>query len=142
VTAHVPTSADVEQAMSHAGSVVRTATALGINSRTFERQLRRYPELAAAVDRGRVAYQTGLPEPEHGTGARYKRKAFECRCEKCRSANTELAAKYRRARSTSAATPPTHGVSTYSNWGCRCDICVAAHADACRERHQRRREAS
>jgi len=39
--------------------------------------------------------------------------------------------------------PPTvqHGKhSTYSNYGCRCDECIKAHADLCAEYRQRRRD--
>lgn len=60
----------------------------------------------------------GLP---HGTRCCYG--YYRCRCEECTRANRE------NIRALKGKTPPTHGVSGYSNYGCRCDTCKAAWSD-------------
>lgn len=73
--------------------------------------------------------------PAHGTPNAYKRG---CRCEACRSANTQRtreAREQRRLRLVGgqvSADQISHGRSAYTNWGCRCETCVSAHTRACR----------
>ena len=49
-----------------------------------------------------------------------------CRCEGCRAANAARHRKLRADRRSRGATPNVHGSTGYSNYGCRCDVCVEA----------------
>jgi hypothetical protein len=73
----------------------------------------------------------------HGTPSAYKRG---CRCGDCRAAKTAQNARQKQARMLRLAAGDAadfkHGVSGYTNWGCRCEVCVAA---ARRDRQQRSR---
>lgn len=82
----VPTPAAVEAAFAEHGSNIRAAAALGLVSRTLERQLARYPSLHFAAERGRVKYVVAHA-PAHGTPARYSPTRFPCDCVDCRAAN-------------------------------------------------------
>lgn len=56
-------------------------------------------------------------QAEHGTTGRYQ---AGCSCDDCRAANRE---KTRRLR---GKPPLTHGVSGYTNYRCRCEVCTEA----------------
>lgn len=82
----------------------------------------------------------------HGKASTYRSvPGRNCRCEECRTANTERARAERASRTARLAADPgliPHGTaSTYNNWGCRCDPCSVAHAQRCliyRQTHSRR----
>ena len=84
-----------------------------------------------------------MSEAKCGTRAAYVAhvRAGEEPCEPCRLASAAAARdgiEARRERMANGEQPPGgHGnVSTYKNWGCRCDPCVEVHAE-----HQRRKYA-
>jgi hypothetical protein len=89
----------------------------------------------------RKANKTGLCQecfraenrPEHGTYNCYDK--HRCRCDLCRAANAarHLEARRRRRQAVEAGTVviTKHGTSTYTNWGCRCEVCIKAQAQAC-----------
>ena len=56
----------------------------------------------------------------HGTRARY---VSGCSCDECRAANRAY------MRSLKTRPVPNHGVSGYTNYGCRCATCRRAHSD-------------
>lgn len=63
---------------------------------------------------------------EHGTTPRYRQG---CRCQPCKTANADWSATQRAVyRATAAVDPsviPEHGTLTsYAQWGCRCEKCV------------------
>lgn len=63
---------------------------------------------------------------EHGTVKKYRAL---CRCDACRIAWASYCREEREKRSKVAPknTRLKHGsISTYNNWGCRCDKCKAA----------------
>lgn len=75
----------------------------------------------------------------HGTRSRYNNAG--CRCDRCRDANTQDAARRKAERYAyvdNYSLPPTveHGRSAYNNWGCRCPICCAAQAEANRSSYR------
>jgi hypothetical protein len=77
----------------------------------------------------------------HGTTTCYD---AGCRCDACRTANTEYHSRYRRQRFNSAADRTDeipHGTKGgYRNWGCKCDECVAAgSAENLKQRRNRLR---
>lgn len=75
-------------------------------------------------------------DSRHGTVERYWKK---CRCGSCKGAYNTYQRVQRKSRSArrGGTTPDPllpHGrVSTYSNWGCRCDRCTEAATSAVRE---------
>jgi len=71
---------------------------------------------------------------EHGT--RYCYVNGKCRCEECKRANTTYG--IARAEERRKLTPPTHGLSSYKNWCCRCPICTAANAEHSRHTREKR----
>lgn len=79
----------------------------------------------------------------HGTAWIYRNMRYACRCDDCRTANTERARAEKRSRVARLAADPTlapHGkASTYNNWGCRCPLCVAANTERGRAYKQGRR---
>ena len=77
------------------------------------------------AQKGKARMSTGF---EHGTTSKYR---AGCRCDLCRSANTEAcrasrANRVARVKSNSVTQEITHGLSAYTNWGCRCPICSEA----------------
>lgn len=77
-----------------------------------------------------------------GTRAGYvaHTRAGEEPCDPCREASAAAARdgiESRRARLAAGEDPPGgHGnVSTYKNWGCRCDPCTLAHSEHLKKRH-------
>lgn len=70
----------------------------------------------------------------HGTTRCYQ---AGCDCPPCRKAIARARKKTRANRKARLAADPTlrpHGeVETYRDWGCRCDLCKAAHAEAMRD---------
>jgi hypothetical protein len=70
-----------------------------------------------------------MTEPWHGTQDGYTN--HDCRCDRCRAANTRAMRKYR-AKIRALPTPKhVHGTDNgYNNYGCRCGRCVRAHAEA------------
>ena len=74
--------------------------------------------------------KTGKPV-EHGKVNSYV--SHGCRCDSCRTANTEYARKMRLKRSESIWSNywnVSHGkASTYTNHGCRCEACSEAMAE-------------
>lgn len=74
--------------------------------------------------------KTGKPTT-HGTGTNYNRG---CRCEPCVLFNrgrSERTRKRLAAEFEAGVKEPKHGqVSTYTNYGCRCELCSEAHAEA------------
>jgi hypothetical protein len=73
-----------------------------------------------------------------------------CRCDECRTISTQKAAarKWRRILRTVAGEngkpyavhAPRHGtLSTYTNWGCRCDPCRVANRVKCSLYNEKRR---
>jgi hypothetical protein len=65
----------------------------------------------------------------HGTHSRYVHES--CRCQACTAANTAYQTQRKRQRvaHTRANGLPSsvqHGLSAFTNWGCRCDVCRAA----------------
>lgn len=86
----------------------------------------------------------------HGTRGGYTN--HRCRCDDCKAANAAMQRDQREKRAqrlAGIATPgvrpdakdkPIHGLpTTYTNWGCRCPACKAAHAAAMRNRTLRRK---
>lgn len=65
-----------------------------------------------------------LREPPHGSVNRYTSGKWACRCKECTAANTAY------NRTLKGRPAPTHGLSGYRNYGCRCDICRKAGSDA------------
>lgn len=70
------------------------------------------------------------PEPEtfrHGTRWAWERRG--CECDLCWKAQSLIRRKERVRRlalfQSGEKVPTVHNASTYSNWGCRCDVCVA-----------------
>ena len=83
---------------------------------------------------------TGPGSPTHGIASTYRSTVYACRCQPCRDANAALQRKQvtRRAAVVSDAEVQHGSVSTYINWGCRCDECKAAHsANLARQREAR-----
>jgi hypothetical protein len=71
-----------------------------------------------------------------GTRSKYN---AGCSCDACREAN-RLAGRALRERE---GPPPSHGLSGYSNYGCRCAICTRANTERCygyRVRHDRNKQ--
>ena len=64
----------------------------------------------------------------HGLPSTYR---HGCRCEDCRVAHTAYTVVERAVRAERLAADPTlapHGKrTTYTNWGCRCALCVTAN---------------
>lgn len=77
-------------------------------------------------------------EPPHGTLRRYQSKTYRCRCQECKTANTEAWKEERRKRMARLAADPTiikHGTyNGYHNWGCTCDPCLNAALNTRRKR--------
>ncbi len=70
-----------------------------------------------------------------------------CACEVCetkrKARNTEYMRRWRARRRESTPPPDAHGrLSTYINWGCRCDACLEAHRSYHRERRRKLRDAT
>lgn len=66
---------------------------------------------------------------QHGNPATYRSTEYNCRCDACRAANTELSRKERAARRKKGLPEgdPRHGTLTgYTNWGCPCEACKKA----------------
>lgn len=59
----------------------------------------------------------------HGTRAGYIRG---CTCEECRVANNRYALERKRRVREGEMKIPSHGLSGYTNYGCKCSICKAA----------------
>lgn len=77
-----------------------------------------------------------LTEPWHGTLGGYTN--HDCRCEKCRDANTRYQKQRRQARR--EKTPfhlIPHGANGYGNYGCRCMECLEGHRAAAGGLHPR-----
>lgn len=73
-----------------------------------------------------------------GTVSKYQ---SGCACDACREANRLV----QHERRHSGAEPPSHGVSGYSNYGCRCEVCTRANTERCfgyRTRYDRNRRAA
>lgn len=88
-------------AYAQTGATLRAAEWLGINYRTLERRMAKHPELRAAANRGRAAYQAKQPRPPHGTVRGYQwelyRRPEVQPCALCRAANAADTAKRNRA---------------------------------------------
>lgn len=69
----------------------------------------------------KACYDKLRPRAQHGSITKY---TAGCSCDACRAANTAY------GRSLKGRTPPTHSVSGYQNYGCRCKVCTRAHRDA------------
>jgi hypothetical protein len=80
---------------------------------------------------------------EHGTSGRYDQG---CRCQPCKTANAEVSAKQRKVyRALAAVNPemiPKHATLTsYAQWGCRCEECVTFAREYDRVRRAKARAA-
>lgn len=73
------------------------------------------------------------PSARHGNASTYRRG---CRCAECKKAHTARILRMTADRTRRLAEDPSlapHGKrSTYSNWGCRCELCTEANTVACR----------
>lgn len=62
---------------------------------------------------------------------------YKCRCSRCRAANAVRTAGQVARRADQITADPSlavHGkYTTYNNWHCRCDPCVEAHKQKCRD---------
>lgn len=78
----------------------------------------------------RATMRPGDGDSRHGTRNGYVN--LRCRCEDCRSANTETLTRWRAAaRARAPKMVLSHGSrSTYTNWSCRCEDCRAAETAA------------
>ena len=68
-----------------------------------------------------------MSNAKHGTARRY---ALLCRCDICTDGNTQRMYVQRVRREDGV--PTVHNASTYRNWGCKCEVCTAAHLDMMR----------
>lgn len=78
----------------------------------------------------------------HGD-ARYKSKAFRCRCDVCREDHRRVEAEAGLARRAFVAqnglpSHVEHGETAYRNWGCRCQVCLDAASESTIRRRWRR----
>lgn len=66
-----------------------------------------------------------------------------CRCDGCKAANREVQRQIKERRINKfregKRKPRRHGVSGYSNWNCRCDVCRKAWSKYLRERRKARK---
>lgn len=88
----------------------------------------------------RVPIAPGDGDPAHGTLNGYRNK--DCRCKKCRAAQSARQRAYRAERKALglSGTDPRHGtLNAYVNFGCRCGACTDANATDSRERAKRKR---
>lgn len=68
-------------------------------------------------------------------------RKHDCRCGRCRRANTDYALALKAKRDPSKLPPEQHGSeSTYNNYNCHCLDCRRAHSEARRERDARENE--
>ncbi|MFE7954442.1 hypothetical protein [Streptomyces sp. NPDC057413] len=84
----------------------------------------------------------GRPTVDHGHGD-HRTYIKGCRCTRCREAMRVRAVEKRAAwrSAPSAADRAGHGkLSTYKNYGCRCEPCKAANTEATRAGRAARRE--
>ena len=74
------------------------------------------------------------PHIKHGFASTYI--GWRCRCEECMGAWKQDCARRRRNRM--GTTPPKHGASGYSNYGCRCVECRAGKLEQERKRNAKK----
>jgi hypothetical protein len=71
----------------------------------------------------------------HGSASTYTN--HHCRCDECKAAWNAYVSKRRMQRVLLVAESGLpegveHGEHAYNNWGCCCNVCTAAHAEAAR----------
>lgn len=117
------------------GRIIRNETTLADEAESLG--YANQDSLRAAMSRSGMSFQ-GRPRPStrvlapHGTPERYRQ---ECRCEPCRTANTQYNRELRMSKEA-----PNHGTdSGYRNYGCRCIHCTRAHTVAQRDRRAQAR---
>jgi hypothetical protein len=93
-------------------------------------------EAHAAAD-GTEGALVEMANVEHGTFLAYQKG---CRCARCRMANSDRNYRVRQARRDRLAEREgKHGtIGTYSNWGCRCDLCTATWREHMKTRVRRK----
>jgi hypothetical protein len=111
---------------------------IGVSGRTLARIATDDADFATAVIAARARHAASLKKWQHGTTACYQQS--RCRCKPCKRAEYRRMYKNKTARL--GRTPPTHGLSGYTNWDCRCDVCKAAGSVKNAADRKRRREAA
>lgn len=101
-------------------------------------------EFRALPDEDRVEHPEGQPV----SSSTYTN--WRCRCEGCREAWAAYVVERKRMRGNEMATGVEATLksghpkgrpfneNTYTNWGCRCKLCTADHAEQARRRRERR----
>lgn len=107
----VPTDEDRQMilaAIEAGATMTDAASAVGTSEKTLERYLKQHPDFATQLREAR-------PKKHNYTGG--------CRCADCRRRN----ALTKRRWAERQEVVRVHGPGGYTNYGCRCDTCTAAH---------------
>jgi hypothetical protein len=82
------------------------------------------------------------PAPTHPRKPNAGAYARGCRCAECTEAHRLRMRQVRAALRARPRDEVPHGLYGYTNWGCRCDVCGAAHSESQAVRNARRKQAA